>query len=68
MRRGSDEFGIESICEAATPIIINNKTGLPLYTSNEKKPVETNGNIILDEKNIVQENSDTNASIFDVFK
>ncbi len=26
MKRGSDEFGIESICETATPIIIDNKT------------------------------------------
>jgi cathepsin C len=27
MRRGKDEFGIESICESATPRIIDNKTG-----------------------------------------
>jgi cathepsin C len=27
MRRGKDEFGIESICEAAVPYIVDNKTG-----------------------------------------
>jgi cathepsin C len=26
MKRGTDEFGIESICETATPLIIDNKT------------------------------------------
>jgi cathepsin C len=38
MKRGSDEFGIESICETATPVIIDNKTKAIV-----NNPKETNG-------------------------
>ena len=35
MRRGEDEFGIESICEVGTPIIIDNKTGQSMKSLRE---------------------------------
>lgn len=31
MRRGTDEYGIESICEAADPYIIDNKSGREIF-------------------------------------
>jgi hypothetical protein len=39
MRRGEDEFGIESICEVGTPIIIDNKTGQSMKSLREGKSV-----------------------------
>jgi cathepsin C len=35
MLRGKDEFGIESICEAAVPLIIDNKTKKEIYSKDE---------------------------------
>jgi len=37
MKRGEDEFGIESICEVGTPIIIDNKTGKLLKSLKDVK-------------------------------
>jgi hypothetical protein len=68
MRKGTDEFGIESICEVADPLIIDNKTGNNLTPENFKKKETTNGNLIIHDKNITLQNSDSNASIFDIFK
>jgi cathepsin C len=56
MRRGSDEFGIESICEASTPVVINNQTGQIITDPNEIKSFS-----------FTKQDSE-NASIFDVFK
>lgn len=56
MRRGTDEFGIESICETATPVIIDNKT----------KKIVTHP---LPQSNIIQESENKDpSSIFDIFK
>ena len=68
MRRGTDEYGIESICEVAEPLIIDNKNGNVLTTENFKSKEGSNGNVLIHGKNIVLKNIDTNASIFDVFK
>jgi hypothetical protein len=56
MRRGNDEFGIESICESATPIIIDNKTGEILKSKIQMR------NINPDKMNIIDK-----SSIFDIF-
>jgi hypothetical protein len=56
MRRGYDEFGIESICEVATPIIIDNKTGQIMNNSHQLK------NLNPDKMNIIDK-----SSIFDIF-
>lgn len=42
MRRGVDELGIESICEAADPVIIDNKTQKRLEKQEYKKLTEKN--------------------------
>ena len=57
MRRGTDEFGIESICETATPLIIDNMS----------KQIVTNAikNIT---DNALKNNQDSPSSIFDIFK
>jgi hypothetical protein len=72
MKRGTDEFGIESICEVATPIIIDQKTGQQLPFPVNGSPPPTNGNLnIMDSysrSNINQEISSGVPSIFDVFK
>lgn len=56
MRRGSDEFGIESICEVATPIIIDNKTRELIKNPEQLK------NVSPDKMNIIDK-----SSIFDIF-
>ena len=56
MRRGNDEFGIESICEVATPIIIDNKTGEIIKSKIQMR------NINPDKMNIIDK-----SSIFDIF-
>lgn len=56
MRRGNDEFGIESICEVATPIIIDNKTGELIKSKIQIKKINP------DKMNIIDK-----SSIFDIF-
>lgn len=47
IKRGSDELAVESICESAKPIIIDNRTGIPLVPSpNNILHPKTDGNII----------------------
>ncbi len=65
MRRGTDEFGIESICEVAYPLIWDNKNSK--YLQPGEAPLT--GNIVIQDKdNILLETNDTNSSIFDIFK
>jgi hypothetical protein len=68
MRRGTDEFGIESICEVATPVIVDNRTGKELSPTEFKMKTNSNGSSILTGKNNNFQIQDSNASIFDVFK
>ncbi len=39
MKRGTDEFGIESICEVGFPVIINNTTGETIKNRTEMKTI-----------------------------
>ena len=68
MRRGTDEFGIESICEVASPIIIDNRTGKELSPEEFKIKNNSNGSLSFNGKNNSFQSQDSNASIFDVFK
>lgn len=43
IKRGVDEFAIESICETGTPIIVDNKTKLPIIPDKNTMP-RTDGN------------------------
>lgn len=65
MKRGTDEFGIESICEVANPMIYDTKKSK--FLSPEEVP--HSGNIVIqDKENIIIQGEDTSASIFDIFK
>ncbi len=65
MRRGTDEFGIESICEVAYPVIYDNKKARFLQASEAPR----SGNIIIqDNRNIMLQSEDSDSSIFDIFK
>ena len=52
MKRGDDEFGIESICEVATPIIIDNKTGQTITNLKEFKNLPSEKMNIMDKSSI----------------
>ena len=52
MRRGDDEYGIESICEVATPIIIDNKTGQTVRSLKEFKNLPSEKMNIMDKSSI----------------
>lgn len=67
MKRGDDEFGIESICEVADPIIIDNLNGGKILT---RETAPTNGNIFNTDGPITEDHStiDNQQSIFDIFK
>jgi hypothetical protein len=54
MKRGVDEFGIESICEIADPFIIENSTGNRV----EKSNAPLNGNIFNSKNNKNKETND----------
>lgn len=58
IRRGTDEYGIESICEVANPVVIDNKTGLEITNPSEIK----SNNVI------VNPDDHSDSSIFDIFK
>jgi hypothetical protein len=45
IKRGTDELSVESICEAATPLIIDNKSNIPLVPKG-RRILKTNGNVI----------------------
>jgi cathepsin C len=77
MKRGNDEFGIESICEAADPYIVDNITGKELDINKIKQDKIDdiyNNNNFLDNysfngeelaKNISNSNQNDSRSIFD---
>jgi cathepsin C len=70
MKRGTDEYGIESICEAAYPLIIDNRTGRQLPLPSEPNPPATNGNVISRSYQNMRRPVEINSgipSIFDVF-
>ena len=68
MKRGNDEFGIESICEVATPVIIDNKTGKEISPQEFTIMENSNANLLVNGKNNSIQNLDSNSSIFDIFK
>jgi hypothetical protein len=52
MKRGNDEFGIESICEVATPIIVDNKTGEVIKNPTQLKSINSEKTNIIDKSSI----------------
>ena len=72
MKRGNDEFGIESICEAADPIILDNFTGEEILLNKQIKQNKNNlnDNIFLNVQNEINSNNlntEDSKSIFDQF-
>lgn len=68
MKRGTDEFGIESICEVASPIILDNLNG---GIELDPSAIPPNGNVVIPYAPISEfQNKNANSavqSIFDVF-
>jgi cathepsin C len=69
IKRGSDELGVESICESASPIIVDNKTKLIIQPSEfSQTRFEGRDNILVKAPLVIsKQNMRQNGPVFSIF-